>query len=152
MPEITLNLAYNKIQILGFSLNIFEGMKIETEKKELFLFTYNFNTNINLENELFTVNLEVILSYDKKENQICNLKANYEYHVIGLKKIAKKNGGVFSIPDKIPAMLIANAISTSRGILFMKTAGTPIENIYLPVVNIDTILKSKSEKFDKEKS
>jgi hypothetical protein len=144
MPDVKLVLSYNKIQVLGFNLNIPDELKIEINKKELFFFTYNFNTDINLEKEFFTVNLEIILTY--KENQICTLKALYEYLVIGLKEIAKKEGNVIGIPDQIPAMLISNAISTSRGILFMKTAGTQLENIYLPVVNTDTILKSKIEK------
>lgn len=149
MSEISVNLAYNKIQVLSFNLNIPEGLKIQTDKKDLFRFNYSVNTKPILEKELYIVNLDINVLYGKEQKIICTLKISYDYNVIGLKKIVKKKEKKIFIPEQLHSILIANAVSTSRGILLMKTAGSPLENIYLPIVKPDSF--SKVSKIDRAK-
>jgi len=138
--EIKLEIYINKISVNNFNLNIPDGKKINTEIKNLFEFRYNIETNINPERGIIIVNLELLILYEKEI--ICSLKTTYEYVVKNLKHIATKENNSIKIPIEIPRELIANSISTTRGIIFLKTAGTPIESIYLPLVKSNDIVAS----------
>ncbi len=151
MENIKLDIGYNKIQILSFHLKLPETIDLKKDNKSSFGFSYKIDTNTNLNKELFFITLDIKILYSKKQDIICSIKTYFEYHIKGLKKIVKEVDNKKLVPDQLPATLIANAVSTSRGILYMKTLGTPLDGIFLPIVNSDSFSRSKVDKIDEQK-
>lgn len=144
MAENTIDIGYNKIQVIAFNIDIPEDISIDINDKSNFTFQYNVATRTDKINEVFEVILEVEILLAKSKHILCKLKTVFEYKVNGIKDLIKEENGIELIPDQIPSMLIGNAVSTTRGILLSKTSGTILESVFLPVINADTFSRKKT--------
>ena len=79
-----------------------------------------------------------------KEIQFCNLTVFFEFHVIGLKKLAHKKNTI-SIPDGLLNHLFVISYSTMRGILFEKCSGTYLSELILPAIDPTMIIPKKHQ-------
>ncbi len=134
------------IKVEGFSFSELEDSKFDINTT---IFEFNSGIRVIPEEETILILLGIALFNDPdKKIQLCNLKVSYEFHVIGLRHFPRKDNTI-KIPDDILIQFFALAISTSRGILFDKCAGTYLSEIILPLINPATLLPKKQQELKK---
>lgn len=144
MKDIEVSLLLTDIKILNYNIN-FEEIESLNEKidRDKLKFKTSSNFEIILEEELIKIAPEIILEYDAQTCILGSFKCKFEYHVIGLKNVIKvldEEKKTIEIPDNILLMLLGSSLSTIRGILFAKNAGTPLENFYYPIIDPKSFL------------
>lgn len=121
-----------EISVLRFSINNDPSIQFEDQ-------TTNFNVNIrtfaNNDNKYFGVDVFIFI---KNQEQIvmCEMTIRLLFDIKNYDDFVEKSElrGV-KFPEHFVQQLISISISTSRGILYSKTEGTKLGNIYLPVLN-----------------
>lgn len=116
---------------------------------------YQINYRWNIEQNLFAVVIEFIFEFKKDEtlNEILKLKYLIEFFVEDLKSlliVRSKND--FDIDELLETTLVNMAYATGRGILFEKTQGTILANMFLPPVSPKDLILSLKLKAEKEKA
>ena len=145
MDDIDIKINCEEIKIISFHLNLDDFKDKKFNSKDKINFKFSLNTEVNMKQDILIMLLQIIYEYENQN--ICFLKISFKYKVTGLKNIAKVENKDILIPSKIIKKLNANAISTSRGVLFEKTAGTNLEDIYLPLTNLDEFIKKENLAF-----
>lgn len=77
--------------------------------------------------------------------QLLDYKGYFEFMVHDLKKHLTSNGGNLNLPDYVLAKLLEISISTARGIIIAKTAGSFINQYYLPVFDSEKLLEELAQ-------
>lgn len=108
------------------------------------LLTINLNTSYrySLEEEDVTVYLVVVYNYEneKEVQELLIYKGSFEFKIGNLKNIIKKNETRIDMPNEILEIITGIAISSARGIIIAKTAGSFINQFYLPIVSPQSIV------------
>lgn len=149
-----INFALISIKELGFAYkNPREIIPDFTPEKNPLEVKVNVNYRWNLEKNLFGVVIDLFyLIKDKNNKKIELVKLSFilEFFIENLKEIfIVRTNNDFDMDEKFESTLVGLAISTGRGILYEKTAGTVFNNFIFPVVNPMELILSK--KFKKTK-
>lgn len=117
-----------------------ESISKINEKKLSIGFKVSFDYDIEIEN--FTVKLLILYSYDLNEKSVdlVRFSTSITFKVIGLKSILKVENKMINLPDDMIGIFTSTAISTSRGMLAYRLAGTILAEYYIPLVNLEELL------------
>lgn len=99
----------------------------------------------NIEEELIIISLHFFYEYNNvifPETQLLNFKGSFDFKIDNLKDTIKVMKDNIQVPDNILITLLTIAISSARGIIIAKTAGTFINKYYLPILDPNEILKN----------
>lgn len=136
--EIVLNFLNNRISVME---------KIRA--------SINTNYKWNFEANLFNVVLNFKYTYleEKGELLLFNYTTITEFVVSDLKMIfVDKGNGDFEMNEQFETTFVGLAISSGRGMMSVKTAGTFMSNFVFPIINPQDVILSKKLKKSKEKS
>ncbi|MEI8006994.1 MAG: hypothetical protein WCI48_12370 [Bacteroidota bacterium] len=136
------------IQLKELGLSYTEPIEIIKEQKvEQVEVGINVNYRWNLDNDIFGVQLDV--AYLKKIDESHNIEllkfATYtEFKVLDLKQIFKvTNPNDFRMDEPLETTFVSIAISSTRGMLASRTAGTFFGQFIIPLVNPSDLILSK---------
>lgn len=145
VKPIEVQLQLLKVQEIGCSINtniLSPENKFDPRNLKI---DFGINIKLNLEEEIFILTVMVKYNYDIKgvSNNVLELTSENQFKVLDLKNliIIKSNGDFEDKANLLPTLL-GLSISTIRGMLVVKTAGTILANPPLPIVNPTEILKS----------
>ena len=112
-----------------------EGIK-KIDPKKLSI-GFNLSFDWKLPEEHFFVTLTVFYKYkvDGAEVELAKFVTMTGYEVKGLKSIIKVNEKGFELPDYFMLTFVGTAVSSARGMLSYKLAGTILADFYLPLID-----------------
>ena len=114
----------------------------------------NVNYRWNLEQDIFGVQLDMAYLRDLEENkkeELLKFSSYTEFKVLGLNGIFKvNNSNDFIMDEKLETTFVSIAISSSRGMLAARTAGTFFGQFVFPLVTPGDLILSKKIKANKE--
>lgn len=126
---------------------------IKKQKVEQLEVGINVNYRWNLENDIFGVQLDIAYLKEINENQkneLLKFSTYTEFKVLNLQKIFKvKNLNDFIMDEPLETTFVSIAISSSRGMLASRTAGTFFGQFIFPLVNPGDLILSKKIKAGK---
>lgn len=100
----------------------------------------------NLNDERVKIELEIILKDDSHDYRYCLMRFAFHFKIENLGNFYQKDKkGMPVFNGNFVAALLGISISTSRGILFEKLSGKGINNIILPVVSPQKLMKPGRE-------
>lgn len=140
----------------GFSIKL-SNVKIEevTFKEPNKNFINNFkesnlntglgiNFSLDVERELLFVYLSIFYDYNENEQltqQLLNFQGSFEFHISNLKNNIEQEEDSFKVPDNVMERLTDISISSARGIIIAKTAGSFVNKFYLPIFDAKMVLQ-----------
>ncbi|RQP19276.1 MAG: hypothetical protein EAS52_02785 [Parapedobacter sp.] len=98
-----------------------------------------------------TVTVHLILNYDYGDEEsgdllrLLNYKGSFDFVFDNLKNYIDLKSNELLLPDHVLEKLLDISISTARGIIIVKTAGSFINRFYLPVFDPKTLLKGMQQ-------
>ncbi|MBS1536980.1 MAG: hypothetical protein JST20_04460 [Bacteroidetes bacterium] len=113
--------------------------------------TLNFNFGWQVSESLFGVKSSIIYKYPSEEGwfQMLNYESSTVFKVDNLLDYLTIMGDKsFEMQDDLLHHILQLTTSTARGILAMKTAGTPIAKIYLPVITTVEFLSPENSEIE----
>ncbi|MCH9030326.1 MAG: hypothetical protein IH819_12135 [Bacteroidetes bacterium] len=137
----TLNLKFSDIKILYFSINNEpDHWKYKKDHQFSFELTVNFFQNPTLSHlgSDLTTN---IYSDVEKSKLLCTLTSRMIFEVKDFDKLVIKKKTNYNIPLDIIRNIVSSNVSFSRGVLYTKTQGTFLQNVYLPPMDIKQLIK-----------
>lgn len=139
-------ISLTKISEKEFFLAPNEDLKISHKNLQL---GFNFNFKWKEDSDLIEVLTTIIYLYKttKTEKEILRFKCVLEFLVKDLNKvlIVDKETAKVKVPNSLEILFISTSISTSRGMLFYKTAGTYLSNFHLPLLVADDFVKINND-------
>ena len=97
-------------------------------------FEFNVNIHIDALNETIRIELNTIFyAEEEKKTVLGNLSSSGDFKALNIAEIIKDFKGKF--PNVVLASLIGVVLSTSRGFLILKSVGTIMEGIIMPIIN-----------------
>jgi len=122
------------LKLIDFSLEQLEEGELENLNSALFGFEHNVNFTIEPALKQLTVIYTTrIYSNEQLKRKIGEIQAFAEFELINMDDF--KTDNQISIPEELLAMFIGIILSSVRGMLVVKAAGTFLENAYIPVMN-----------------
>ena len=94
---------------------------------------FNIQQSFEFQSEEKQLNITLLVNLieAKTKNLLASLEIGYDYYIQEYEELTQTN----EIPVSFLAVLLGLSLSSTRGILFSKTAGTILENYYLPILN-----------------
>ena len=143
-PTKDFTLKINKVKIEEINFREPNDSLIKNFDENQLTIHINTSYSYKLEDEEVTVSLGVIYDYknknEKKAQELLNYKGSFEFKIGNLNEIVKKNSIGIDMPDGILEIITGVAISSARGIIIAKTAGSFINQFYLPLVSPQEII------------
>lgn len=101
----------------------------------------------NLEKEVMTVNLNILYDYQKDDikTSLLDYKGSFDFHILNLKNLVKIENDSINFPNVILETVAGISISSGRGIIIAKTAGSFVNKFYLPILDTRELLKNYNE-------
>jgi hypothetical protein len=152
----------NKLHELSFTMKIIDlklvdfnalselpmGYKDSGLDNDNIQFEFNLGLNVNPTKKRIRVDLNVVFFADvEKKTTLGGLNSYGEFEVINLEEIIKDFEG--KIPNLILANLIGVVLSTSRGFLILKSSGTVMEGVMMPIINTNVFFPQIQENIAK---
>ncbi|MFY9311053.1 MAG: hypothetical protein WAQ28_18565 [Bacteroidia bacterium] len=125
-------------KIQSISLNNFKVANITKEQRqflnnEKFAFEFNIRAKSELTTKEFTVYSTIsIFSNDSKTLYLGEIETTGVFELQNLDEITEKHHGM---PNAVIAMFIGILLSTTRGMLLIKSQGTLIDGALIPMIN-----------------
>lgn len=121
------------IQYLGFrfkSFSFYELLGLQENE------TFDFQTSVDIKTGSDRVIIGVMIQVHRKSDEQIYANAETEslFLVEGLESVKDESGSLM-IPQGVLVTLVSLAISTSRGALLVKGAGSFLANIPMPIVD-----------------
>ncbi len=131
---MSVDIAITKIKEDEFVFRNEDIKKVDEKKLTIF---FNVGFDWKLEDENFSVKLTIHYSYNLKGSDIelVRFSTTTGFDVKGLKEILKVDGNKFQLPDFFMTTFISTALSSGRGMLAYKLAGTFLADYYLPLID-----------------
>jgi hypothetical protein len=137
----------------------FSDNNLDSIDSKLLSLGYHLGFNVDVKKSSFTVKFTVVYNYDnenknKKDIQLLKFTTLTKYKVKGLKKIVnfdQEEDDKFEIPDPIMITFVGAAISSTRGMLAYKLSGTILSDYYLPLIDVQKLLKGYDDSFSGSK-
>ena len=97
-------------------------------------FEFNAGTNLDVSNKKIHIDLKTIFFAEKEKKTVLgNLHSTGDFEALNLAEIINDFEG--KLPNVVLANLIGVVLSTSRGFLILKSVGTLMEGIIMPMIN-----------------
>ena len=146
MSNIEFSLRLNKVKIDEFNFKEPDDSFINDFNEEFLKIGLGLKITHNIDDEIIGIHLNIIYDYineDDHKIKLIEFKGLFEYKINDLKNIISdnSNGGI-NIPNVILETIIGLSISSSRGIIIAKTAGSFLNKLYLPLFNPSDIVKN----------
>jgi len=131
---------------MGF--NYYEPIElIKSNKIEQLEVGININYRWNLDQDIFGIQLDIVYLLEILENkkeELLKFSTYTEFKVVPLKEIFKVNApNDFTIDAKLETTFVSIAISSTRGMLASRTAGTFFSQFIFPLVTPGELILSK---------
>ncbi len=134
LETYSINIRIKKIDVTDFSVESLS--KSDAEKIDInnFAFEYNSNMEINPTDRIVRVlNTIKVFNDLNKTLQLGNISVVGEFEFQNMNEILKLFNGQF--PIGVLSLFTNTILSTTRGILLMKSEGTIIEGAMLPLID-----------------
>lgn len=153
MTKDQISFQITQLKELGFSYTETnqEGDKQTIEQLEVGI---NVNYRWNLEKDIFGVQLDIayINQVDEShKNELLKFTSYTEFKVLNLERIFKVNSpNDFIMDENLETTFVSIAISSSRGMLASRTAGTFFGQFIFPIVSPGELILSRKIKEGKK--
>jgi hypothetical protein len=106
--------------------------------------SFNFETSMAMKTANDRIIIGIMIQVNRKSDGVTYAKAETEslFLAKGLEQAGDKAGRI-SVPEDLLFTVISLAISTSRGALMVKGAGTFLEKIPMPIVDPKSFFQQK---------
>ena len=133
----------------------FSDKNLDSIDSKLLSLGFHLAFKIDIKKSFFTVRFTVLYNYDVKDKKTELLKFTTitKFKVKGLKKIVKfdeEDEDKFQMPDPLMITFAGAAISSARGMLAYKLSGTILSDYYLPLIDIQELLKGNDSESNPE--
>ena len=132
------SISVRKIKTISLHLDEFD-----IPEDVIFKIDFSRTFNVDLKQELFFLNFEVRYSIPKdefKKREVLKCEILNVFGVEGLNGFIGENG-IIKFPIELLSSIVGLAITHCRAILSIYTAGTPLGETLLPVVNPTEVAK-----------
>lgn len=131
---MSVEIAISKIKEEEFIFRNEDIKKFNEKKLEI---GFNFGFDWELDEEKFIIKTTINYNYRIGSNlvELVRFSSITEFHVIGLSEILNVDGNKFQLPDFFMMTFISTAVSSGRGMLAYKLAGTYLSDYYLPLID-----------------
>ncbi len=149
MSEKDIRFQIAKISELGFCYKNHRVVPEFAEGKtpESLSAGLNINYSWNIEKNLFGINVELKFALEKNTKERLEVLTHTsitEFLVNDLSSILKiKNNNDFTIEEKWEITFVSLAVSTARGMMASRTAGTFYDKFIFPVIDPSKVMLSK---------
>lgn len=128
-------ISYQLVKIHQNTFAFNNNIEIDSRFTEI---NFNIQQNFEFINDQKKLNITLLLNLTdiRSQNLLVSLETRYDYYIPEYEELIQKN----KIPVQFLAILLGISLSSTRGILFSKTAGTNLENFYLPILNPTSII------------
>lgn len=103
----------------------------------------------NIDKDILSAHINILYDYEDSnvelKNNLLNFKGNFEFLIGNFKNVINISGDKIDVPDMILEITAGIAISSARGIIIAKTAGSFINNFYVPIVSPQEIVAKLKE-------
>jgi hypothetical protein len=123
-------------QMIGMEVLDFEIKPKQRIQKDKVGFGIELEHNIGQDGNVEVV-IKVILNDGNIENLLCSINISYQFFLSGYEEwldINNQKSGV--LPTDLVHIMNGIAISTLRGVMFMKLQGTFLEGVFLPIIDL----------------
>tara|TARA_R110002020_G_scaffold119634_2_gene272926 strand:- start:479 stop:946 length:468 start_codon:yes stop_codon:yes gene_type:complete len=134
----------------------FSDDNIEVIEEENLSIGINLGFRIDKEKNFFTVRFTISYAYKDKSSETSKeimkftTLTRFELSDINeiLKVIEKEDSDeeVFDIPDNLIYTFVGTAISSTRGMLVYKLAGTKLSSFYIPMIDVQNLMKDRNHR------
>ena len=134
----------------------FSDDNIEVIEEENLSIGINLGFRIDKEKNFFTVRFTISYTYKDKSSETSKeimkftTLTRFELSDINeiLKVIEKEDSDeeVFDIPDNLIYTFVGTAISSTRGMLVYKLAGTKLSSFYIPMIDVQNLMKDRNHR------
>ena len=148
-PENKKDVSYSLNNVRELKFNYQDPyINIENFDLDSYNFKYGLQVNYkwNLKKELFGVVLDFLYKVKNEEEEAILLEFSNitEFKVENLKSIFNpRSSNDFDFDEKYETTFVSIAISTGRGMLITRTAGTFFQKIVFPIINPQNVILSK---------
>lgn len=135
LQEINLSVKILTIKLDDFKLaEVVPAVLVNNFNKDKIQFEFNIGMNLDLVKKNIHIDLSTQLFADEeKKINLGFLKTSGDFEVANIEDIVKGYEG--KVPNVILASLIGVLLSTSRGFLILKSEGTIMEGVIMPIMN-----------------
>ena len=134
MPHINqaiFSVSIRRIKLLMLNLN-----EKAASKASAYATTFTQSTHFNLDLNILLLNLNIsfIASEEEKDTQFLNAVIQNVFEIPNLKEYINIDNKVI-LPKDILITLVTLSISHARAIIATHTAGTPLQEMIVPIIN-----------------
>jgi hypothetical protein len=158
MKDINLNIELFRVEEVEFSYHRPDIDILKSFDQEQLNISIILDFAFNLEKQQFFVlcNIKYIYGNLNDGKELLNFTSENAFYIRPLKKVIKVLSDTsFDLPDAIMTPMVSVAVSTARGMIIAKTAGTFIGDYMLPMIDVNALLatykKQSTTAIEKEK-
>lgn len=133
--KVNIQFFIKEISTIEFSVKNSPNLKIKENNDAVF----EVSPSTAIDTKSSTINFIIqigIYSDNTKKESLCRLVSSIKYGIKNMEVLIDENdNNRIRIPNQFMQTLLSLSLSTSRGILAVKTEGTNLMNTYLPVLN-----------------
>ena len=137
----TITFKISDIKVVHFSIN---NLLNNYQLPKDYPYTFEVKLTVLFNPVIKSIGIEssVLIFKDKnKKESLCNLVVFVSYEVKEFEEVVLKRDTEFVMVPEILKSFMSNNIGVTRGILYTKTQGTFLQNVYLPPVDINKFIK-----------
>lgn len=139
--EKKLNIRYSieTIEKAECSLKL-DNIDLSKLNKDTLKFQYKISTHIKMKENFIYIKPEIRFLYENKV--LLESSVTISYNVQTLSEVFSVDNENHKIDMKVNILptFLGASYSTLRGIVYMKTTGTPLEHYPIPMINIQTLM------------
>lgn len=134
----------------------FSDDNIEIIEEENLSIGINLGFKIDKEKNFFTVRFTISYTYKDQNSEtskeIMKLTTLTRFELSDINEILKivekedSDEEVFDIPDSLIYTFVGTAISSTRGMLVYKLAGTKLSSFYIPIIDVQNLMKDRNHR------
>jgi len=116
-------------------------------------YTFEVNSDVKYNKKekkmVTTVNANIFLEKEKKNN-VCSITVLVIYALPEYDSLIKQTNGKVNAPPEIIKLFLSTHIAMVRGMLYEKTQGTFLQNVYLPPINVNDFVKEEKNELKQQ--
>ena len=137
--DIQFQMRISALNVVRFSQYDFDGA-VDPEEID---FHSNFGVKINAELSEIAIEITVQLKIKDADIKLSELKVVMKFEIHPFHKVIVQENDEFRVPDQIMINLFNIAAGTIRGIIHERLKGTELQAVIFPLLDVNSLLKSK---------
>lgn len=136
---------FSLIRVVNFSI---DNNPVNSQIPQGHNFTFETKIQVLLNPDQKNIGIEtqiLVFKEADKKNLLCTLTVLISYEIKEYDQVVYKKDDQYVVVPEILKSFISNNIAVSRGILYTKTQGTFLQNVYLPPFDVNELLKLPGE-------